>query len=223
MLLLTAALVTVCFLVGQGVLALCGAERWRWWAPALGFAILVIVGGQVVRLPNHITAMTLVVLGVALAALALPMVRRAVVEGAPDALPFGILVMLAAAVPFFAAGRAGILGATVSNDMSQHLTAAFYLRTGEGLRPAAAFGGNLITTGYPLGVHGLAAMITQLSGLGEVRVFAAITLAIPVLTAFAALGLVPAAPRTARWTLAAVIVLLLAAALLRNGLVALTS
>lgn len=205
MLLLTAALVAVCFLIGQAIVALCGGVRWRWWAPALGYALLVIVGGQVVRLPDHQTAMVVILAVATLAALALPLVRRAVAGAAPDALPFGLLLLLASAIPFFATGHAGVLGASVSNDMSSHLTGAFYLRTGEGLRPAAAYGGNLITTGYPLGAHGLAALLTRVSGLGEVRVFSAITLAIPVLTGFAALGLVPAAPRAGRWALAAVV------------------
>jgi hypothetical protein len=205
MLLLTAALVAACFLLGQAILALCGGTRWRWWAPALGYALLLVVGGQVVRIPNHQPAMLVILAVATVATLALPLVRRAVVGAAPDALPFGLLLLLAGAIPFFATGHTGVLGASVSNDMSQHLTGAFYLRTGEGLRPAAAYGGNLITTGYPLGAHGLAALLTGVSGLGEERVFSAITLAIPVLTGFAVLGLVPAAPRAARWALGAVV------------------
>ncbi len=201
MLLLTAALVAGCASIGQGVLALCGARRWRWWAPTLGFAVLLSFGGQVLRIPNHETAMVVVMLLAAVAAPAFPRVRRALVAAAPDAVLFGIGLILLAAIPFFATGHTGVLGASVSNDMSQHLSAAFYLRTGEGMRPAAAFGGNLITTGYPLGAHGLAALLTRSTGLGEEQTFSAITLAVPVLTAFAALGIVPSAPRAARWGL----------------------
>jgi hypothetical protein len=204
MLLLTAALVTACFLLGQGILALCGASRWRWWAPSLGYAVLLIVGGQSVRIHPGL-AMALVAVLITVATLALPMVRRAVVEAAPEAVPIGVGLILLAAIPFFATGHSGVLGATWSNDMSSHLTAAFYLRTGDGLRPAAAVGGDLISTGYPLGSHGLAALLTSLSGLGEEQSFAALTLAVPVLTAFAALGIVPSAPRAARWALAGII------------------
>jgi hypothetical protein len=205
MLLLTVGLVAGCFLLGQGVLALCGSDRWRWWAPALGYAVLLIVGGQVLRVPNHDTEMVVIVLVAALATLAFAMVRRACTQAAPYALPLALAVILIAAIPFFATGRTGILGPGVSNDMSTHLTAAFYLRTGDGMRPAAAFGGNVITTGYPLGAQGLAALLTYATGLGEENVFSAITLTIPVLTAFAALGIVPTARREARWALAAIV------------------
>jgi len=202
---LTVVLVAVCFVLGQGILAACGAAQWRWWAPALGYAVLLIVGGQVVRIPHHATAMVVVVVAATLGSLALAMVRRALREAGPEALVVGIGLTLVAAIPFFAIGRPGVLGASVSNDMSQHLTAAFFLRTGHGLRPAAAVGGDLIASGYPLGTHGLASLLTRVSGLGEERAFAAITLAIPVLTALAALGLVPTARRGARFSLAAIV------------------
>jgi hypothetical protein len=205
LLVLTVVLVGVCFLLGQGILALCGAVQWRWWAPALGYAVLLVIGGQVIRAPNHADAMALAILVAALAAPALPMVRRALRDAGPQALVVTIGLVLLAAIPFFAFGRTGVLGASVSNDMSQHLTAAYFLRTGHGLRPAAAVGGNLIDTGYPLGTHGLASLVDRASGLGEERVFAAITLAIPVLTALAALALVPSARRGARWGLAALV------------------
>ncbi|HZU40368.1 MAG TPA: hypothetical protein VE992_04915, partial [Solirubrobacteraceae bacterium] len=205
MLLLTAGLLTACFLVGQGVLALCGSARWRWWAPALGYAVLLILGGQVIRVPRHLMSIAAVIVLAALAALALPMVRRAVRESGLEAAAVGLGLLLVAAIPFFATGRTGVLGAGWSNDMSQHLTAAFYLRTGQGLRPAAAYGGNLITTGYPLGAHGLAAVLTRVFGVSEERTFSAITLAVPVLTGLAALGVVPAARRAPRWALAAVV------------------
>ena len=89
--------------------------------------------------------------------------------------------------------------------MSQHLTAAYWLWGHQGMLPAAAIGGDLITTGYPLGPHSLAAGLSHGLGLGEVRAFSALTLAVPVLTAFAALGVIPTAPRPARLALAAVV------------------
>src|SRR5204863_3201914 len=83
---------------------------------------------------------------------------------------------------------------------------------------AAAIGGNLINTGYPLGPHGLAAALGHWLGLGEVRAFSALTLAVPALTAFAVLGLVPEARRGARWALAAAVGLgYLPAAFLAQG------
>ena len=205
LLLLTAALVAASFLLGHGILALCGWRRWNWCAPAVGYAALLIVFGQLVDFPRHQRAMIALVIAVSVAALVLRPVRRAVRESALDTLVIGVGMILLAAIPFFAAGHPGILGASVSNDMSQHLTAAYYLRTLQGELPVAAIGGDLINTGYPLGPHGLAAALTRVSGLGEVRAFSAVTLAIPVVTAFAALGLVPTARRAARWGLAVVI------------------
>jgi hypothetical protein len=198
-------LVAVSALIGQGVLAACGSTGWRWYAPAVGYAVLLIIGGQLVRLPNHATPLVITIVAAALGSLALPTVRRAVAGAGPEAAPLALVLTLASAIPFFAIGHAGVLGASVSNDMSQHLTAAFYLRTGHGLRPAAAVGGNLITTGYPLGPHGLAALLTRATGVGEERTFSAITLAIPVLTGLTALGVAPTARRGARWSLAAIV------------------
>jgi hypothetical protein len=204
MLLATVLLVGACFVLGQAVVFLCGWRQWTWWAPALGYALLLIVFGQALRLPNHQTGLVIVVIVAVVAALALPAVRRSLHESALDAVPLGIGLILLAAIPFFAVGYAGILGTNVSNDMSQHLTGAWWLHHREAPLPVAAIGGNLVTTGYPLGPHSLAAALSSL-GLGEVRGFSALTLAVPVLTGFAAVGLVPAARRGARWVLALVV------------------
>src|SRR4051794_790468 len=201
LLLLTAALVALCCVLGQGVLAACGWSSWRWWAPTLGYGVLLIVFGQFIRIPNHQTLVIAIVLVAAVAALAFGGVRRALAEAWLDAVGLGVLVLLAAAVPFFASGHAGVLGPTLSDDMSHHLLGAFYLRTHDSMLPAAAIGGDLITDGYPMGPHGLAAALTRATGAGEATAFSAITLAVPILTAFAALSVVPDARRGARWAL----------------------
>jgi hypothetical protein len=205
LLLLTVVLVAVCFLLGQAILALCGFDRWRWWAPALGYGALLIWFGQTLRVPSHPRLMIAIAIVVPILALALRFVRTAVRESALDLVVVGIGMTLLAAIPFFAAGHTGILGANVSNDMSQHLTASYWLRDRSGMLPVAAIGGDLITTGYPLGPHSLASALARVSGLGDVRAFSAVTLAIPVVTGFAALGAVPNARRGARWGLAAVV------------------
>lgn len=205
MLAYTAALVAVCFMLGQGVLALCGYAEWRWWAPALGYGVLLIWFGQVVRIPNHGGAQVVIALVAALATLALPLVRRAIREAFFDGAVVGVGIILLAAVPFFAAGHTGVLGANVSNDMSTHLLGAYWLRTEASTLPLAAIGGDIITTGYPIGPHALAAAIVRASWFGEERAFSVVMLAVPVLTAFAVLGVVPAARRGARWALAAIV------------------
>jgi hypothetical protein len=205
MLLATGLLIAVCFLLGQAVAFLCGWDRPQWWAPAVGFGVLLILFGQLIRLPNHQTALIVVAACAAAAALALPAVRAWTRDVGLDALALGVVMTLLAAIPFFAAGHAGILGANVSNDMSQHLTGAWWLQHRQGMLPVAAIGGDLIKTGYPIGPHAMAGELGRALGLGEVRAFSAVTLAVPVLTGFIAFGIVPAARRAARWALALVV------------------
>src|SRR4051812_14318489 len=204
MLLATALLVGACFALGQGVVYLCGWRQPRWWAPAVGYGALMIIFGQTVHVPNHQRALLAFAIALPVASLALAFVRRSLRWAAVDGALLGLFLLLLAAIPFFAYGNAGILGPTVTNDMSQHLTAVFWFRDPSGMLPVAAIGGNLIGTGYPLGPHALAAGISRL-GLGDVRAFDAVTLAVPIVAGMAVLGLVPNARRAARWALAAAI------------------
>lgn len=202
LLLLTAGVVGASFAAGQGAAALCGCREWRPWAPALGYGILLVLGGQALRMPGDAVG-ALVLIGLALAvSLALPAARAALGGDGLRALALAAPLIAVAATPFFAAGYVGALGASVSNDMSTHLLGAFWVRTGDSLRPMAAIGGDIVSTGYPMGPHGLVAALTALTGAGEETTFSAITIAVPVLTAIAALGLVPASRRPARWGLA---------------------
>jgi hypothetical protein len=209
MLLATLLLIAASSVLGHAVATLCGWPGWRWWSPALGYGVLMIVFGQVPDFPSHqhqITYLAIAAVVASCALFALPSVRGGLRDGVwIDWLVIGIGVTLLAAIPFFAFGYAGILGPSVSNDMSQHLSTAYWLNHRQGFLPVAAIGGNLINTGYPLGPHALAAALGHDLGLGEVRGFSALTLAVPALTAFAVLGLVPEARRGARWALAGAI------------------
>jgi hypothetical protein len=205
MLLATGLLVAVCFVLGQAITFLCGWRDPQWWAPALGYAALLTLFAQLVRVPRHPRDLIALAVVASVVSLLFPFVRRSIRQTLPDLLVLGIGLTLLAAIPFFAAGYAGILGASVSNDMSQHLTAAAWFNDRSGVLPVAAIGGDLINTGYPIGPHALAAELSRALGIGEVRAFAAETLAVPVLTGFIALGIVPAARRSARWALAAVV------------------
>jgi hypothetical protein len=205
LLLATGLLVGVSFVLGQAIVFLCGWPRWQWWAPALGYGVLLILFGQAIHVPRHQSALLAIAVVAAAAALLLPFVRASLREAAAEGLVVGVGLILLAAIPVFAAGHTGILGASVSNDMSQHLTAAYWLRDSSGVLPVAAIGGDLVKTGYPIGPHALAAGLTRGLGIGEERAFAAVTLAVPALTGFVALGLVPMARRAARWAFAAVI------------------
>src|SRR6476659_6794689 len=142
MLLATGLLVAASFLLGQALAFLCGWDLPRWWAPALGYAVLLIIFGQAIRLPSHQTELMVMAVAAAIASLALPAVRRTLGENVVDTVGLGIGLILLAAIPFFATGFAGILGTNVSNDMSQHLTAAYWLFHRDSLLPVAAIGGN---------------------------------------------------------------------------------
>ena len=205
MLLATGLLVAVSFVLGQAIIFLCGWRDPQWWAPALGYAALLTLFAQLIRVPRHPRDLIALAVVASVASLLLPFVRRSIKQTLPDVLVLGIGLTLLAAIPFLAAGYAGILGASVSNDMSQHLTAAAWFNDRSGVLPVAAIGGDLITTGYPIGPHALAAELSRALGIGEVRAFAAETLAVPVLTGFIAFGIVPAARRPAGWALAAVV------------------
>ena len=205
MLLATALLVGACFVLGQAIVFLCGWTSPQWWAPALGYAVLLILFGLLVSMRDLQVVLIVIAALAVLASLLLPFVRAAARDLAVDGVVLGGGLILLAAIPFFIAGYAGILGASISNDMSQHLSTAYWLQHPNGQLPVAAIGGNLIDTGYPLGPHGLTVALTRALGLGEVRAFSAVTLAVPPLMGMVAFGAAAGAPRPARWALAAVI------------------
>ncbi|HEU4978916.1 MAG TPA: hypothetical protein VFT42_08490, partial [Solirubrobacteraceae bacterium] len=128
--------------------------------------------------------------------------------GAPflERVPLAAAALFAASVPFLVAGYAGILGVGDNNDMSAHLTAAWWLDARGPVRPMGALGDSIIGEGYPLGPHALVAALSRGLGISLVHAFDALTIVVPVLTAVAALGaLGPRVPRLVRWTAAMLI------------------
>jgi hypothetical protein len=169
---------------GQAILLLCGRREFSWLAGPVGLAAILVVGGIAIKLPGHGTAVA-----IALAALLLgSVIVLALLGGAPGfgrSLPVGLgagLISVAvASIPFVVNGRVGILGVgLVNDDMASHLLIADWLNTRVGQMPG------LIDGGYPVGPHSLAAGLSEGLGTGLIEAFAGITLAIPVLTALAA-------------------------------------
>lgn len=176
--------------IGQAALALCGARRWSWLAPAVGLALLLGICWATVRLPGD---------GV-VAAVAVPMLAIASVaylwgqvEGTGEALRAGLPValgaLLATSLPFLVEGHFGILGTSFNPDMSQHLLATDRLADGHSSQ--------LLNQGYPLGPHSIVVALNKGLGIGLVQGFSGLTVAVAVLAsltalaAFRDLGLVP--------------------------------
>ncbi len=191
-----AAVVAVCgasLAIGQAALALCGARRWSWLAPAVGLAIVSAVCWATVRMPGDGAVSAAVVLALAVAAV-LYLRRR--LEGGLDALragwPVALGALFAASLPFAVEGHFGILGTGFNPDMSQHLLATDRLAHGEGSQ--------LLRQGYPMGPHAVVAALNKGLGVGIVHGFDGLTVAAAILaplTALAAFVDRPAWRRTA--------------------------
>jgi hypothetical protein len=191
-----AAVLAVCassLAIGQAAIALCGARRWSWLAPAVGLALLCAVCWGTVRLPGDGAVSALVVLALTIGSV---LYVRGRLEGGAEALraawPVALVALLAASLPFAAEGHFGILGTSFNPDMSQHLLATDRLAHGEG--------GQLLHQGYPLGPHAIVVALNKGLGIGLVQGFGGLTVAVAILaplTALAAFADLRPIPRTA--------------------------
>jgi len=197
------AIVVASLAIGQAALALCGARRWSWLAPAVGLALLVAVCWATVRIAGDGVGSAVVVAVLTIASLVyLWSLSRGQATGVGpgwggrEALwvgaPVVLLALLAASIPFAVEGHFGILGTSFNPDMSQHLLAADRLAHGQPTQ--------LLTQGYPLGPHSVVVALNKGLGIGLVQGFSGITVATAViapLTALTAFRDLPAIPRTA--------------------------
>jgi hypothetical protein len=188
--LLLAAAVTCLgsLILGQGVLALCGARVWSWLAPPVGVAAMILLAVPAIHLPGRSVTVS-VVTGVLILAGLVLLIRRPEHRPPLGGLLAGLPVALLVLVPFAASGRAGSLGVSFDNDMAGHLLLAEAYRSG-----AVALVSPLLPE-YPLGPHALAASLSAGLGVRIDLAFAGLTAATPVLLAWTALASVP----RARW------------------------
>ncbi len=191
--------------VGQAVLSACGRREFTWLSAPAGLAALLVLSGIAIKLPGHATAVAVaipVVAGLALVWLwvsggAVGFGRAAAIAVAP-----ALVAVLGASLPFIASGRVGILGVgLVNDDMASHLVIADWIGSHAGPVP------KLVEQGYPVGPHALVDGISSLLGSGLVETFAGLTLALPVLMAALAAGVL-ADLRPGRRTVAAALVAL---------------
>lgn len=192
-------------LLGRGILALAGWRGSAWLAPAVGYGAFMIVCATGVQLATSATVGAVALVVLPLAALALRRVRRDLVAAAREGGVLGVVVLIASALPFLVSGRAFIPGAGRDNDMVAHLSATWYLGKETGIKPVGAFGEDLITGGYPLGPHALAAALQRLTGISVEHAFDAISLALPVVAALTVLAVFEGRPRRGRTFVAGVV------------------
>jgi len=184
--------------VGWGLLAVTGRREWSWLAPALGLAVLVVLGFSV--LPGR--AVTVAVLTAAAIAASVALVARTGPDlrtVASTALPVVLVTVLAASIPFATGGGFHIMGTYVNNDLAFHLSNANWLGSHEGVEPEQ------IADGYPIGPHGLVVAVSTLTGIELPEAWTGLLIAIAVVTALASLSVIGELRPTLR-TLGAVLV-----------------
>ena len=190
-----AAALAVCvasLAIGQAAIVICGRPGWSWTAAPVGLAILCAVCWATVRLPGHGSISAIVVLLLLAASLAYLQGRGGCREPLAQGWPVFVLATLGASLPFIVEGHFGILGTSFNPDMSQHLLAADQLAHGHS--------GQLIRQGYPLGPHSIVVALDKGLGIGLVKGFSGLTVAVAVLAPLSALAAfrdLRALPRTA--------------------------
>lgn len=173
--------------------ALASATGWRSPGPlagALGFAALVVVAPFLVRLPGRgLTAAILLALVAAVCVLRDRRASRMETEkplsrGGSVAVAVAAAAIALACLPFVFNDRTGVLGEGIyTNDQAAQLYWADWLADGFGPQP------NAVSVGYPVGPQALAATVSEGTGVNLVDAFNGMLVAIPALTALAALGL----------------------------------
>ncbi len=167
--------------IGQAVITLCGRRRWSWASGPVGLAILCAVCWATVRLPGHGQISAIVVLAL-VAGSAVYLQGTGAGWGAAfrEGWPVVVLAGFGASLPFIVEGHFGILGTSFNPDMSQHLLAADQLAHGQS--------GQLIRQGYPLGPHSIVVALDKGLGIGLVKGFSGLSVAVAVLAPLTALG-----------------------------------
>ncbi len=216
-----AAILLASVVLGSALLALLGRTDFTWLSGAVGFAALVVASPLLIRLPGRATTLS-VLLAIAFLAAVVYLWRGEPVPGAgrlmrgrwrrgsgrvTSAIDAGseprhqfrvaaiviAIVLAASSLPFAFNERNGALGEGIyTNDQAAQLYWTDWLQHGVGPEP------NAVRFGYPTGPQSLAAAAAELTGTSLLSAFNGLLLAIPVLTALAALaalGRLPAGRR----------------------------
>jgi hypothetical protein len=188
-----ALVLSVSLVLGTAILTLSGIEHRAPLAAPVGFAGLLVLAGLCIHLPGRAATCAVIVTLVTLVSLAY-------VVRAPGRSPFPLwtvsvaaAAVLAALIPFAAAGHVGLLGVGTNDDMSEHLLAAWSLQAHAPIGSAS-----LIGSGYPIGPHAIAAAISTATGMSLERAFTGLIVGVPALLALAAAAAIPGASQVGR-------------------------
>jgi hypothetical protein len=173
--------------LGQAALRLAGAREWNWLAPMVGLSLAMLVAIPTTHIPGRTATMAVLLGGLAVAAavwcLRSPSHRPPLTD-----LLAALPVVALALVPFLAAGRGGVLGVTVNNDMTVHL--AFV----EGYLSPGVAELYALPRDYPLGPHALTALLSKGLGAEADLAFSGWTLAMVTINAWTVLATARRAP-----------------------------
>jgi hypothetical protein len=157
-----------------------GGERW-WTAPAVGLAALIIVSAAAIELPGRaVPAVGLT--AILILASAAFLWRRRQWPGDRVQMIAGVVSLIGASLPFLANGRVGLQGVSLDDDTAHFLLFAESLRSAR-MEHLWGSGG-----GYPLGPPSLAATVSSGIGAPLDLAFCGLLLAIVVITAMVAAG-----------------------------------
>jgi hypothetical protein len=171
--------------LGQAALRLAGAKEWSWLAPPVGISVAMAIAAMALWMPGHALTVT-VILGIVTVGALVWCGRDAAHRPPLIDLLAAVPVLGLVLVPFLAAGHAGTLGVSFDNDMASHLLIVEHY-----LSPSTV--GNPAPPGYPIAAHGMVALIDKGFGIRADYAFAGWSMALPLLSAWTALALVPRA------------------------------
>jgi hypothetical protein len=186
-----AAILLVSLILGSAVLHLFGRTAPTFLAGAVGFAALTVASPLLIRLPGRAATLS-ILLGVILVAALVWMWRggaRPFQKDTGIAVLLAVIVIAAASLPFVFNERNGVLGEGIyTNDQGAQLFWTDWLQQDVGPEP------NAVRFGYPTGPQSVAAAAAEATNASLLDAFNGLLLAIPVLTALAALAMLADLP-----------------------------
>jgi hypothetical protein len=180
-----AAILLASLLLGRALLHLLGRTTATWLSGAVGFAALAVASPLLIRLPGRAGTLSVVLAIAVLASIYYLWRGRERRERTAPGVPLVVIgvVVAAASLPFAFNERDGVLGEGIyTNDQAAQLYWTDWLQHAVGPEPTA------VRFGYPTGPQALASAAAEVTGASLLDGFNGLLVAIPVLTALAALA-----------------------------------